>query len=224
MLTGAEMDSPFEEAVATALRNHGYRVAAQVGSAGFRIDLAVYDPDDEGRFLLAVECDGARYHSSSWARERDRLRQLVLEQKGWRFHRIWSTDWFYNRNTEMAKLMEAIETARLDRDPGIRQKPVAPRPEVERAKPAEAKPEQTPYVEADFVIERSQHSNLHETAPGDLAKYVAHIVETEGPVHIEEVARRLSRLWGYQRSGSRIQASVRVRRRPRHAANGNPVR
>ena len=209
VLTGAEMDSPFEEAVSKALRNHGYRVTAQVGSAGFRIDLAVYDPDDEGRFLLAVECDGARYHSSSWARERDRLRQLVLEQKGWRLHRIWSTDWFYNRNTEMAKLMEAIERARLDRDPGIQQEPGAPRPEVERAEPAEAKPEQIPYGEADFVIERSRHSNLHETAPGDLAKYVAHIVETEGPVHIEEVARRLSQLWGYQRSGSRIQASVR---------------
>ena len=65
VLTGAGPDSPFEEAVAKAVQNHGYRVAGQVGSSGFLIDLAVYDPDDEGRFLLAIECDGARYHSSA---------------------------------------------------------------------------------------------------------------------------------------------------------------
>ena len=112
VLTGGEPDSPFESAVAKAITSHGYRVEGQVGSAGFLIDLAVYDPDDEGRFLLAVECDGARYHSSSWARERDRLRQAVLEGKGWRFHRIWSTDWFYNRQVELDKLLTAIERAR----------------------------------------------------------------------------------------------------------------
>ena len=209
ILTGAEMDSPFEEAVAKALRNHGYRVAAQVGSSGFKIDLAVYDPDDEGRFLLAVECDGARYHSSSWARERDRLRQTVLEQKGWTFHRIWSTDWFYNRDTEMGKLLEAIERARLNRHPDMKLEPVAPRPQVERAEPIESLlPERTPYVEADFAIEGSCFVDLHEAATEDLIKCVVGIVETEGPVHVDEVARRLSRLWGYQRTGSRIQAAV----------------
>ena len=209
VLTGAEMDSPFEEAVAKALQSHGYRVAAQVGSSGFRIDLAVYDPDDEGRFLLAVECDGARYHSSSWARERDRLRQVVLEQKGWTFHRIWSTDWFYNRDTEMAKLLEAIERTRLKKDVDAKPEPVAPRPEVDRAEPVEPEaPERTPYVEADFMIQESRYVDPREMATDIIIKYVVRVVETEGPVHVEEIARRLSRLWGYQRTGSRIQAAV----------------
>ena len=211
VLTGAEMDSPFEEAVAKALHRHGYRVEAQVGSSGFRIDLAVYDPDDEGRFLLAVECDGARYHSSSWARERDRLRQVVLEQKGWTFHRIWSTDWFYDRDAELAKLLEAIEKARIDRGPDTRREPAPPRPEVERAEPAEARPPaRTPYVEAAFAVARSRSISLHEATPDTLAGYVARIVETEGPVHLDEVARRLSRLWGNKRSGSRIHGAVQA--------------
>ena len=210
VLEGAEMDSRFEEAVAKALQSYGYRVAAQVGSSGFRIDLAVYDPDDEGRFLLAVECDGRRYHSSSWARERDRLRQIVLEQKGWTFHRIWSTDWFYNRDTEVAKLLEAIERARLHRYSDMKPGPVAPRPEVERAEPVEPEaPERTPYVEADFMIHESRYVDLHEMATDVIIKYVVRIVETEGPVHVEEVARRLSRLWGYQRTGFRIQSAVK---------------
>ena len=132
LITGAGMDSPFEESVARVLQVHGFRVTPQVGSAGFRIDLAVHDPDDEGRFILAVECDGARYHSSSWARERDRLRQAVLESKGWRFHRIWSTDWFQNQAAETRKLLRAIEQARV-RGPARPKKPASPKVGVERA-------------------------------------------------------------------------------------------
>ena len=208
--TGAEMDSPFEEAVAKALRSHGYRVEAQVGSSGFRIDLAVYDPEDEGRFLLAVECDGARYHSSSWARERDRLRQAVLEQKGWTFHRIWSTDWFYNRDGEVGKLLEAIERAQLNRHADTKPDSFTPRPTVERAEPVETSVlAGTPYIEADFTIPGSEYVELQEAAEEDLMQCVVQIVETEGPVHIEEIARRLSRLWGYRRTGSRIQGVVK---------------
>lgn len=209
LLTDEEMDSPFEEAVAKALQSHGYRVAAQVGSSGFRIDLAVYDPDDEGRFLIAVECDGARYHSSSWARERDRLRQAVLEQKGWTFHRIWSTDWFYNRDVEVRKLLEAIERARSRR--GSKVDAVrAGRPPVERAaRPVETEPERVPYVEASFEIPDAAIRDLHEVQLATLARHVVRIVEIEGPVHAEEVGRRLSRLWGYGRAGRRIQDCVR---------------
>ena len=72
-------DFPFEEAVAVAIAEMGYEVDAQVGSAGFRIDLAVKHPDQPGSYLMAIECDGAAYHSARWARERDRLRQQVLE-------------------------------------------------------------------------------------------------------------------------------------------------
>ena len=211
VLTGAEVDSPFEAAVAKALQSHGYRVAAQVGSSGFRIDLAVYDPDDEGRFLLAVECDGARYHSSSWARERDRLRQIVLEQKGWTFHRIWSTDWFYNRDTELRKLLEAIERTRSNKDRDAITTAVSTRTEVERSAPVESSaPTGKAYVEAEFVVWWTHRFHLHEAPVSDLIDCVVRIVETEGPVHVEEVGRRLSRLWGYQRAGSRIQAAVKA--------------
>ena len=90
--TDREPDSPFEESVLAALQRLGYQVETQVGSAGFFIDLAVVDPERPGRYLLGVECDGATYHSARSARDRDRLRQEVLESLGWRIHRIWSTD------------------------------------------------------------------------------------------------------------------------------------
>ncbi|SFK17267.1 DUF4011 domain-containing protein [Methylocapsa palsarum] len=107
-----EFDSPFEATVAAAIENMGYKVDPQVGSAGFKIDLAVRDPSDPGRYMLAVECDGATYHSALWARERDRLRQQVLEGMGWRIYRIWSTDWFYRRGEQLEKLKAALDAAK----------------------------------------------------------------------------------------------------------------
>jgi len=113
LATGADADSPFEEAVSKFISNLGYPVDGQVGSAGFKIDLGVRNPERSGEYLLAVECDGAAYHSARWARERDRLRQQVLENLGWSFHRIWSTDWFRSPDKAKMRLTEAIETARL---------------------------------------------------------------------------------------------------------------
>ena len=111
--TGQESDSPFEDAVAAELRAKGHDVEHQVGSAGFRIDLAVVDPNRPGRYLLGIECDGAAYHSARSARDRDRLRQQVLEGLGWTIHRIWSTDWFRHRDREVAKTEKAIRRAAL---------------------------------------------------------------------------------------------------------------
>ena len=111
VLTSEDADSPFEETVAAFMEGLGYKIDKQVGSAGFKIDLAVRHPDQPGRYMLAVECDGATYHSGLWARERDRLRQEILENMGWRFCRIWSTDWFYRRAEAAQKLRAALEAA-----------------------------------------------------------------------------------------------------------------
>lgn len=107
-----EVESFFEQSVLDELTTRGWRVDSQVGCSGYRIDLAVQDPDTPGRYILGVECDGANYHSAKSARDRDRLRQSVLEGLGWRLHRVWSTDWWYQRPKEIAKLEEAIKLAK----------------------------------------------------------------------------------------------------------------
>ena len=107
-----DTDSPFEDAVASVLRSHGHEVRVQVGCAGFRVDLAVVDPRERGRYLLGIECDGAKYHSSPVARDRDRLRQQILESLGWTIYRIWSTDWYRNRADTTDRMLAAIENAK----------------------------------------------------------------------------------------------------------------
>jgi len=86
-----------------------YELRTQVGCAGFRIDLALVDPKNPGNYLLGIECDGAQYHSSSVARDRDRLRQQILESLGWKIYRIWSTDWYRNPEDSQKALLTAIE-------------------------------------------------------------------------------------------------------------------
>ncbi len=106
-----DWESPFEMAVCKALRERGWQVDTQVGCSGYRIDLAVRDPDHPGRYLLGIECDGASYHSAKTARDRDRLRQQVLEGLGWRLHRVWSTDWLQNHDRCLERIIAAIDAA-----------------------------------------------------------------------------------------------------------------
>jgi len=106
-----EPDSDFEIVVSDILRNRGYDVVPQLGVAGFFIDVAVRNPNRPGEFLAAIECDGAKYHSSRSARDRDRIRETILESLGWkdRIWRIWSTDWFYNPRRESERLFAFLQ-------------------------------------------------------------------------------------------------------------------
>ena len=104
-----EPDSDFEIAVADRLRGKGFKIDYQVGVSGFRIDLGVRHPKDHTRFMAGIECDGASYHSSKSARDRDRLREQVLRDNGWEILRVWSTDWFENPNLETDKLAKKLE-------------------------------------------------------------------------------------------------------------------
>jgi very-short-patch-repair endonuclease len=106
--TGREPDSDFEVAVMDALAKEGFECIPQVGVAGFFIDVAVVDPGNPGRYLMGIECDGATYHSAKSARDRDRLRQSILERLGWKIRRIWSTDWFKNPHGELAPIVREL--------------------------------------------------------------------------------------------------------------------
>jgi very-short-patch-repair endonuclease len=113
--------NPFEISVRDTLVKNGIPLVAQYGCSGYRIDFVAKHRQREGRLVLAIECDGATYHSSQSARDRDRLRQDMLERLGWRFHRIWSSEWFHNRDRALAKIVQAYEAAvvRADEDDGL---------------------------------------------------------------------------------------------------------
>ena len=169
--TGGGADSPFEEDVANVIRSLGYLADHQVGSAGFRIDVGVRHPDAPGKYVLAVECDGAAYHGALSARERDRHRQAVLEGLGWTFHRIWSTDWFHRRPQEGQRLAHALADARAH----VEHTPVRGANEDGRlVEPEEAKPASTINVDVGAL---------------SLPAITAPLVYRQANVSVEYVAR-----------------------------------
>jgi len=109
-----DTESPFEEEVLEFLTSKGYMVHPQVGCAGFRIDFGIVDPKSPGKYVLGIECDGAMYHSSPVARDRDKIRQSILEGLGWNLYRIWSTDWYRNPIECEHALVNAVDAALIN--------------------------------------------------------------------------------------------------------------
>jgi very-short-patch-repair endonuclease len=215
-----EYESPFEAQVGEALSRAGFIVRRQVGASRYRIDLAVVDPDHPGRYLLGIECDGATYHSSKTARDRDRLRQEVLEGLGWTIHRIWSTAWVQQPDRELNRVIERIQR--------IRQQPrQSPHPEpslditsasdqahdpengpIDLSAPPVAAPAPlaVPYQEAD--LRRFAAGDILSVGIPTIGEAVVACVSVEGPIHQDLLARRIATAWGFQRTGPRIAARI----------------
>ncbi len=206
-VTGDDAGSPFEEDVQRVIHSLGYIADLQVGSVGFKIDIGVRAPSNPGRYILAVECDGATYHGALWARERDRLRQEILEGQGWKFHRIWSTDWFYRRDAEIRRLRGALVTA-ASAQVAPKARPTESSAPVYAATegPAKITPLDgtgTPYATAR--VEFTGNVEPHDLPPANMGPIVQKVIDQEGPIHTEEVARRIAEAFGKDRAGSRIQ-------------------
>jgi very-short-patch-repair endonuclease len=228
--TGRGADSIFEEQVMQRLVDRGWVVHPQVGCSGYRIDLAVVDPRAPGRYLMAIECDGASYHSAATARDRDYLRQMVLERLGWRVRRIWSTEWWNNPNREIDRAIGALDqamAATIETPPPEVDLPVedviaeAPR-EPAFAGAAMATP--NPLTAADhlasiFSAQQPYRVITLPTRPKDmfhspmesstLGRFVETVIQGEGPVSEERLATRVLAAYGIERTGSRVLERLR---------------
>ncbi|TMS40529.1 MAG: DUF3320 domain-containing protein, partial [Methanobacterium sp.] len=286
-------DDAFEEAIFEFLTEHGYEIHRRVGCAGFRVDLAVVDPEYPGRYLLGIGCDGPMYQTSRVARDRDRLRQQILKGLGWNFYRLWATDWYRNRAEVQKRLLaiieelmvekradelippveeeeiispvkkgegEIISTAEDNTDDETRKlPPVEDNHERQTSSPmgeednisqkVEKSSEQTPGTKQqdesaemslpvkgsendpdqaiEYPSESSDNQNdendelqdyrvckdtgipvlgeFHNQPVGDIARASIKVVEIEGPIHYDEVVRRVRTYWGLSRAGRRVQ-------------------
>ena len=222
----AAHESPFEADVVAELVRHGVRVVPQVGVSGYRIDIGVLDDEVAGRFICGIECDGVAYHAAETARDRDRLRQQVLEARGWTILRVWSTDWFKDRAGQVARLLTGIERARAEgrehahadaeaaehaRLAQLRESTEAAARLPDAPGAADAgpyvRPTGTPYAVA-AVHGRRAGGDLLAAPTGQVIAQLVEIVEAEAPVHVEDVAHRMAQAWGVARVGSRIAARV----------------
>ena len=208
--------NPFETDVRDHLIRRGIPIVPQYGSSGYWIDFAAQHPSKPGRFVLAIECDGATYHSSESARDRDRLRQEQLERLGWKFHRIWSGDWFSNKEVALGRTAAAYETAVREADSG------ASPSQSTRARQPEDAPMQTASAERSLPRNLPMPGSPITAYSDQMLLEVAMWAESDGLIRTQdEVVARMMDGLGFKRRGknvvTRLAAAVeRVRRNPGH--------
>lgn len=259
-----DAESPFEEAVMAALQNKGWEVRPQIGVSGYRIDLGVVHPDHAGAYLAGIECDGASYHSSASARDRDKIREGVLRNLGWSIIRIWSTDWFMNPTDALKRVHDELE----DLLKGFRKRK---KEEAAKAQNRSEKQEEWHEVPQELVIDNSgsedstaaqqlrlplasnpatslplnpvtqdtnsryvkdaqipSNDTLGEGVNIDwpvqpdadrffdpeyrpvLSKMIDFLVEKEGPIEANRLARIICKAHGWQRTGPKIRQQIDV--------------
>lgn len=261
-----DVESPFEEAVLQALRTRGWDIRPQVGVSGYRIDLGVIHPDHAGKYLAGIECDGATYHSSATARDRDKIREAVLCNLGWSILRIWSTDWFMNPKdaserihaalTELLKESRRQEQAAQDSDSTATPPPEDTNQDIKTSQLEEvedtvntappllrpvrqAQTEQQPTFlgggAPSTELPRTDTSRIRSaptitqptvsdsirwpcTPNADrffdpdyaitIKQMVNYLVEREGPVEADRLARIISKAHGWKRTGAKIRQRI----------------
>lgn len=207
--SAGDAESPFEEEVLRAIRGWGYEAVPQVGVAGYRVDIGVRHPEKRGTYVLGVECDGAMYHSSKVARDRDRLRQEVLEGLGWRIHRIWGTAWYRDRQAQERRLRNAIEVAIAGQDSAESREVRAPTTPVVQHEAVELDgPPRwaVPYKLAEINV-RTNYEMHEPEARGELRRVIEAVVRAEGPVHEARVLQAVREAWGKGKAGARMRES-----------------
>ena len=201
--------NPFELSILDGLRKRDIPVTPQYGVSGYRIDFACAHPEEPGRMVLAIEADGASYHSAPTARDRDRLRQQVLEAKGWRFHRIWSTEWFRNRELELDKAeqawKQAVEISERDEAPTDVESPrdAGSAPAVQSAPQPKRGPR--PPVPRRGM---GGYNSITDYSHRELVSLVRWIESDTLLRTDEDVMREMINELGFRRSGSRIRAAI----------------
>ena len=222
-IPGGDYDSIFEQQVASALRAKGWNIHLQVGVSAYRVDIGVVHPDAPGLYLAGVECDGATYHSSAVARDRDKLRENVLKGLGWNIVRVWSTDWWINAERCTQKLDEALK-ALLDASRAeVAEEPEYAVEEIEADELAEELPQafltepsvvdHTTYygmTEIDDLVPQLNAEQFYGISENTiLGQLIARIVSHEGPIALEVLAERVARAYEFKRTGPKIAEHVR---------------
>jgi very-short-patch-repair endonuclease len=221
-LTNVPLD-PFEADVSDILTARGAHLLPQFGVSGYRIDLVAEHPERRGRLVLAIECDGASYHSVPTTRDRDRLRQQHLEALGWRFHRIWSTDWFLHREHEIQRALEAIKAAVAHAD--LIDRSDAPSSSSDGARVSTETATRQEFPQRGGRPRVVTGKNIGSYTERELARLVEWIWSDGRLRTDEETLEEMITELGFQRRGPRIVATIRgAIARVRMAQAGQPDR
>ena len=222
---------PFEDAIASFLEENGYTVDRQIGCAGFRVDLAIVDDENPGKYILGITTDGKMYSSSKVARDRDRLREQVLNGLGWKLYHLWSTDWYRNRDLGRKKLLENVEksirrTRAEEKRKSEEEKKLAEKRRLEAEKKAEELRIAREREEAEQKMKEDQSEdgiNIEDIGPADFVE-VEKVDDgdiLEKPIDVSEIDP--SEFFGEVNEGQTINEDKTVDETPSEFVKSEPV-
>lgn len=216
--------SSFEKNLALDVVSRGHTVHQQVGCSGFRIDLGIVDPTCPGSYTLGIICDGANYHTSRTARDRDMLRESVLEGLGWNLHRVWSMDYLENPEQELSRIDAAVRTAIDKANQPVRPSSLESPAKAQMLDSQDASPEEKIMTEEPVslpdtglpdYIPYPQGKNIgtiddffNDRSITKIRQLVEGIVTQEGPVSLDLTARRIAEFWDITRLTSRVTSRI----------------
>jgi hypothetical protein len=180
--------------------------------------MAVNHPYISGVFVLGIECDGATYHSSRTARERDRLRQDVLENMGWKIYRIWSTDWIKDPIAEGRRLIEAVENAILSYNTNDTNNAIDTPTDIAEPESFINVDEKTQddfdnqlkdkYGLLDYPLNDINYANYQRNGTKNIKKLITDIVSVEYPIHYDVLCQKVAPLYKYKKVSVKIKNYV----------------
>jgi len=194
----------FEQNIFDALLAKGIPLIPQYGASQYRIDLVAQHRNNPGQFVMAIECDGATYHSSPTARDRDRLRQQHLEALGWKFHRIWSTEWFLHKDKEVERAVRAYEQTLVNlakEEENLNSMPTREKTEPKASQFTTKARSKRPYI--------AKNSSIDKYSEFELVEIVRWINSDDKLRTDEEIADEMIEELGFKRRGIKIDTHIR---------------
>jgi very-short-patch-repair endonuclease len=205
------------EVIAGDLRKRGYEVDTQIGCSGFRIDAAIVDPDDKGRYLLGLLCDGDSYREAKTARDREICQPAVLHALGWNILKVWTVDWWNNQETVLNAIDNAVKEAK-ERKAMPQPEPIAPKPkpiEVEKLASAPVNTDLSGGIhKIDYTAAQIEPNNeglesmLNPLKGANVIHQMKEVISTEGPITRSLLFKRILSIWGVSRLSQRSEYSL----------------
>ena len=169
--------------ICDAIEAAGYKVQRDVGHSDFKVDIAVVNPYDEDEYILGIMMDGNTYKRSSNTKDREIAQVGVLKGLGWNLHRMWTMDWWDNRDKELSTLLSILE-----------EKKEEARVAAEDAKPKDEGPksEEIDYKKREDNKPREKKEKKKEKGNGSFEtheKFAPQIPHTQSRDELSELAQ-----------------------------------
>lgn len=210
-----------ENIIAVELRKRGHTVHTNIGCSGYKVNIGIVNPQKEKTYSLGILCDGIKYKETKTTRDREVVQTNVLKLLGWHILRVWTMDWWENKEEVLKSIEDEIEKIRTGMQPEVEGPVIYEIPTVVEEEPLTSAPslnqeasvssevltqkEYTPVV-LDIIVESSSESFFYPENKEMILSLIKKVMDSEAPISRSLLCRKILSAWGITRMGTRLNA------------------